>query len=318
MAEPIAVEPAPVNNHLMLDVWELILAFLEPTEYFIPSLVCKDFRIIINRMLNRHYTLGKMVTSINPYCKTPYLVKKCILKYNNDPTLLTMLFNWIYNIAMINGYLDTLKYTAFMQFIGVNVYETALTRKNYEFIIELINEYVPLPREFIESVILTGDIVFIKNVILALESNYSYNRNSSYYCDYFRSRKSIIIYNAIETRIPDIYMLILKHIICDDIQDDPYFLWNKYTDTLDTIKYKHEVLGIPLNDTLITQYTIENVEKLEYLISKNCPIRKLCYEELCTTHPELAAKINPDTITRKNERPPNPIEDDDSNFRLFD
>jgi len=170
MAESIpapAMEPVPVNGHLMLDVWDIILSFLRPNEEFIPALVCKDFMTIIKRRQTKRIAMNKLIsghdydyiihsrqsdwcTSINPYCKTPHLVKNCILKYNNDQALLPMLFNWIYNIAMFNGYLDTLKYIGFMRYVGDNVYDSALKRKNYDFIIELINEYVPLTRQFIK------------------------------------------------------------------------------------------------------------------------------------------------------------------------
>jgi len=160
--------------------------------------------------------------------------------------------------------------------------------------------------------------VFIKNVILALESNYSYNRESSYYGDYFNSRKSLIIESAIETRNPDIYKFIFEHII-GHMPEDPRFLWNKYSDTLDIIKYKHEILGIPLNDCLIfTPHSDADLELIEYLISKNCPIHKSCYDELCTTNQELAAKVNPDTITRKDEPVQDSGDEDMSNLGLFD
>ena len=170
------MEPELATNILPVEIWAYILAFLKPSQEFMPAMVCSDFYEILKARRNkRNETVW--TSDMEPFCKTVDWAKFIIstvgmglqshasgtpvplnlhppgvgLELSVDGTCknrcrygFTRICNKIKTIALLNNYYETYKHMAFLESTHSLQIESLLQSKNYTFIINIVKDGMPL------------------------------------------------------------------------------------------------------------------------------------------------------------------------------
>lgn len=318
------MESHPTVSILNYDTWEHILAFLKPTEEFMPAMVCQDFYQILRAKREKR---GKRVwvTDITVFCKTPEWAKFIILTSrqnlqgnwatiphftvyrNRNEFKMINVYKLIDYITLSKGYYETHKYISYILHYGQEPKFLAikLPENNYGFLRNMLDDLIPVSSPgFVCNVIETLNFPLIKTL---LTTNPAVNRHNfiQYYTTHEKTINNVLdhAFEVIYTRQNQIDISNAREILKFVIE-----MHGKYSSSTGPFKYTldeyilsktrlkdviflHEVIGVPgCAGISILALKYNQLDVLEYALEKQFPLCKSVADRIIKTMPDLAKK----------------------------
>ena len=309
------------------DIWEYILAFLKPTEEFMPAMVCQDFYQIL-RAKRAKRGQAVWITDVTVFCKTPEWAKFIILTSRQDlqgnwATIphftvyrnrsefkMINVYDLIDYITLSKGYYETHKYISYILHYGQDQKFLALKlpENNYGFLRNMLDDLIPVSSPgFVCKVIETLNFPLIKTL---LTTNPAVNRQNFiqyYYTTHEKTINNVLdhAFGVIYTRQHEIDIANARDIL--NFVVDMYGKYSKLTGpfkyTLDEyilkrgklseVIFLHEVIGVPgCPGIAILALKYDRLDILEYTLAKRFPLSISVAETIIKIMPDLAKKYN--------------------------
>lgn len=320
------MEPELATNILPVEIWAYILAFLKPSQEFMPAMVCSDFYEILKARSNKRKETA-WVTDMVPFCKTVDWAKFIISTCKNRGRYgFTWICNKIKTIALQNNYYETYKHMAFLESIHSLQIESLLQSKNYTFIINIVKDGVSLDMlcsynykngsydnsiySAIELIINTNDLELIENV---LKSTIKLDTYKTVICA-IKTRNintlNIVINICTQAYLSDINKTNVITVI-------NYYMESYIVDVND-IKFMCEEYGYvyPSHSASTSVFHSNMYAHLEEMIKYGCPVTHELESVLYILLPKLYAMLKPSQIVYTENQNEQGISKDNS-FKLY-
>ena len=273
-------------GELPVELWILILSFLNANEEFPVASVCKLFYNILSEKREKTGST-KWRTNIVPFCKSmnsiDFIGNTCSIEtWPYIKTQIPRVIATQMNYDILIGFMERMQHRTYYD----GLYEVLLANGAYDTACRLItNGKIELPYNGIRLAIGTGQI----DLIVATCSGFLYNIHSNVVYD----TNDDIVYAALNTCNIDIVKAVLTAFSRRGLRIYVPMQTCVYTGNLDIIKYVFEIIRPRYIHPELIRVVLEkgNDDILEYLLTHNGRIYESDFQFLKRDLPNLAAQV---------------------------